>query len=47
MLVVVVEKQKVMHILAEKPEGLRLHGLPRNRWKDNISINIDYCGLEC
>jgi hypothetical protein len=47
MLVLVVEEQKVMHILAEKPEGLRLLGLPRSRWKDNRSINIGYCGLEC
>jgi hypothetical protein len=46
-LAVVVEEQKVMHILAENPEGLRLLGSPRSRWKDNININIEYCGLEC
>jgi hypothetical protein len=35
-----------MNILVAKPEGKRLLGRPRRRWKDNIRINLREIGCE-
>ena len=40
-----VERRGVYRVLVEKPEGKRLLGRPRRRWKDNIKM--DYQEVEC
>jgi hypothetical protein len=36
----------VYRVLVGKPEGKRLPGRPRHRWKDNIKIKIQEGGCE-
>jgi hypothetical protein len=39
------EKKNVYRILVGKPEGKKLLGRPRNRWVDNIIVNLRETGL--
>jgi hypothetical protein len=34
------EKRNVYRVLVEKHEGLRVLGIPRHRWKDDINIYL-------
>ena len=38
------EKRGVYRVLAEKPEGKRLLGRPKHRWKDNIKMDLQEVG---
>jgi hypothetical protein len=39
------EKRNVYRLLVGKPEGKRLLGRPRQRWVDNIKMNLTERGL--
>jgi hypothetical protein len=39
------EKSNVYRLLVGKPEGKRLLGRPRRRWKDNIKVDLLEIGL--
>jgi hypothetical protein len=38
------ELRKVFNILVGNSEGKRPFGRPRDRWEDNIKMNLNYCG---
>jgi hypothetical protein len=38
------EDRGVHRVLAEKPEGKRLLGRPRRRWKDSIKMDLQEVG---
>ena len=40
------ERRSVYGVLAEKPEGKRLLGRPRCRWKDNTKMDLQEVGWD-
>ena len=40
------ERRGVYGVLVEKPEGKRLFGRPRRRWKNNTKIDLQAVGLD-
>jgi hypothetical protein len=38
------EKRSAFRLLVRKPEGMRLLGRPRRRWKDNIKMDLGEIG---
>jgi hypothetical protein len=40
-----VERRGVYRVLVGKPEGRKLLGRPRRRWKDNIKMNLQEVGF--
>ena len=41
------ERRGIYRVLVGKPEGKRLLGRPRHRWKDNIKADLKEIGSEC
>jgi len=40
------ERRDVYRVLVGKPEGKRPHGRPRDRWEDNMEMDLQEVGWE-